>query len=193
MKKSEKTRRFIIEQSAAIFNKKGVAGTSISDLMESTKLAKGGIYGNFNSKEEISVEVFDYLSDIVSRGLDKAIAGKTTPREKLYAILDYNYDILATSEMGGCPLLNFGIEADDTNPVLRQRVAKQIKKSQQRIARVVEEGQAASEFNKRTDANHFAIKMFTMTEGAIFASRVTGNKGQMKTVVDVLKKEIDEL
>ena len=193
MTKSEKTRRFIIEQSAAIFNKKGVAGTSISDLMESTKLAKGGIYGNFNSKEEISNEVFDYLTNIVSSGLDKATAGKTTAREKLFAILDYYHTTLSSSEMGGCPMLNFGTEADDTNPDLRLRVAKTIKKSQTRMAKVIEEGQAAGEFSKQTDASIFAIKMFTMIEGAIFASRVTNNKGLMKTIVDVLKKEIDTL
>jgi TetR/AcrR family transcriptional repressor of nem operon len=193
MKKSEKTRRFIIEQSAAIFNKKGVAGTSISDLMESTKLAKGGIYGNFNSKEEISMEVFDYLTSIVSGGLDKATAGKETARKKLFAILDFYSDNLATSETGGCPMLNFGTEADDTNHELRQRVAKAIKKSQHRMARAVEEGQAAGEFNKRTDASLFAVKMFTMIEGAIFASRVTGNRGTMKSVVDILKREIDTL
>ena len=124
--------------------------------MEATKLAKGGIYGNFNSKEEICVEVFDYLTGIVSSGLDRATAGKATAREKLFAILDYYHNNLAPSEMGGCPLLNFGTEADDTNPDLRQRVAKMIKKSQQRIARVVEEGQAAGEFDKRTDASTFA-------------------------------------
>ena len=193
MTKSEKTRRFIIEQSAAIFNKKGIAGTSISDLMESTKLAKGGIYGNFNSKEEISLEVFDYLTNVVSSALDKATAGKTTAREKLFAILDYYHNSLASSEIGGCPLLNFGTEADDTNPDLRQRVAKMIKKSQTRIAKVIEEGQAAGEFSKGTDASIFAIKMFTMIEGGMFASRVTNNKGLMKTIVDVLKKEIDAL
>ena len=193
MTKSEKTRRFIIEQSAAIFNKKGIAGTSISDLMESTKLAKGGIYGNFDSKEEISLEVFDYLTSIVSSALDKATAGKTTAREKLFAILDYYHYSLASSEMGGCPMLNFGTEADDTNPDLRQRVAKTIKKSQTRIAKVIEEGQGAGEFSKQTDASIFAIKMFAMIEGAIFASRVTNNKGVMKTIVDVLKKEIDAL
>lgn len=193
MKKSEKTRRFIIEKSAAIFNKKGVAGTSISDLMESTKLAKGGIYGNFNSKEEISTEVFDYLISNVWSGLDKASAGKATSREKLYAILDYYHDNLVASEGGGCPLINFGTEADDTNPELRQRVAKAIKKSQQRMARIIEEGQAAGEFNKKTDASLFAIKMFIMIEGAIFTSRVTGNKGLMKTVANVLKMEIETL
>ncbi len=193
MTKSEKTRRFIIEKSAAIFNKKGVAGTSISDLMASTKLAKGGIYGNFNSKEEISAEVFDYLISKVSSALDKATAGKATARESLFAILGYYEDSLATSEMGGCPMLNFGTEADDTNPDLRGRVAKAIKKSQQRIARAIEEGKSAGEFDKRTDSSIFAIKMFTMIEGAIFVSRVTGNNGPMGTVVKVLKNEINTL
>jgi TetR/AcrR family transcriptional regulator, transcriptional repressor for nem operon len=193
MKKSEKTRRFIIEQSAPIFNKKGVAGTSISDVMESTRLAKGGIYGNFDSKEEISAEVFDYLAGLVFSGLDKATQGKTTAREKLFAILDYHYNNVATGETGGCPMLNFGTEADDTNQALRQRVAKAIKKNQQRVIRLVEEGQSTGEFNKQTDAGVFAIKMFTMIEGGIFASRVTGNKGLMKTVVDVLRKEIGGL
>jgi AcrR family transcriptional regulator len=193
MTKSEKTRRFIIEQSAVIFNKKGIAGTSITDLMEATKLAKGGIYGNFNSKEEICVEVFDYLTGIVSSGLDRATAGKATAREKLFGILNYYHDNLAPNEMGGCPLLNFGTEADDTNPDLKQRVAKMIRKSQQRFARVIEEGQAAGEFDKRTDASIFAVKMFTMIEGGIFAARVTNNKGMMKTIVDILKKEIEAL
>lgn len=191
MTKSEKTRQFIIEQSATIINRKGVAGTSISDLMEATKLAKGGIYGNFESKEEICVEAFDYLTGKVSSGLNSVISQQTTAREKLFALLDFYRDRLATSDTGGCPLLNFGTEADDTNPDLKQRVAKAIKASQQRMARLVEEGQARGEFNKNIDAGLFAVKMFTMIEGAIFTSRVTNSRAPMKTIVDVLKKEIE--
>jgi AcrR family transcriptional regulator len=145
MTKSERTRQFIIEQSASIINKKGVAGTAISDLMEATKLAKGGIYGNFETKDEICIEAFDYLTGIVARGLDSAIAAKRTAREKLFTLLDYYNDNLASGEVGGCPLLNFGTEADDTNPELKQRVAKAIKRSQQRITKLIEEGQAAGE------------------------------------------------
>ncbi len=193
MTKADRTRQFIIEQSAAIINKKGVAGTSISDLMEATRLAKGGIYGNFESKEEICMEAFNYLSTRVGKGLDGAIAGKSTAKEKLFALLDYYQNAVATSEMGGCPLLNFGLEADDTNVEIRQSVAKAIKKSQQRIAKIVEEGKAGGEFGKRADSEVFAVKMFTMVEGAIFASRVMGSHGQMKTVVDILKKEIEML
>ena len=39
--KSDKTRRFIIEKTAPVFNKNGVAGTSLSDLTSATGLTKG--------------------------------------------------------------------------------------------------------------------------------------------------------
>ena len=40
MSKAERTKQFIIEKSAPIINKKGMAGTSLSDIMEATKLAR---------------------------------------------------------------------------------------------------------------------------------------------------------
>lgn len=190
MTKSERTRQFIIEQSAEIVNKKGISGTSISDLMEATKLAKGGIYGNFESKEEICLEVYQYLAAKISKILDNAIAGKTSAKQKLFILLDH-YEKVAASDAGGCPLLNFGLESDDTNTAIRQSVAKSIKNSQQRIVNVIEEGKKSGEFGKNVDASLFALKMFTMIEGGIFTSRVTRNLASMKTLVNILKKEIN--
>lgn len=190
MTKSERTRQFILEQAAPIINKKGMAGTSISDLMEATKLAKGGIYGNFESKDSISLEVFTYLSTRVALDLDRAIVSKATAREKLFALLDY-YKSLATNPTGGCPLLNFGTEADDTNPLVRQRVAKAVKSSQHRIAKVIEEGKKTKEFRSHVDEGSFSLKMFAMIEGAIFTSRVTNSPSSMDTIVNILKNEIN--
>jgi len=192
MTKAEKTRQFIIERSAPIINKKGVAGTSMSDLMEATHLAKGGIYGNFESKEEISLEVFNYLSLAVGKALDNAAASKSTAKEKLFALLDYYQNQVATSQVGGCPLLNFGLEADDTNPAMRQHVAAAVKRSQKRVARIVDLGKALGEFRTKVDSGVFATKMFTMIEGAIFTSRVTRDHATIKTIVALLKKEIEE-
>jgi AcrR family transcriptional regulator len=191
MTKAEKTRQFIIEKSAAIINKKGVAGTSITDLMKATKLAKGGIYGNFQSKDEISIEVFNYLSGAVGKALDNVVSGKSTAKEKLFALLDCYENQFGVPQMGGCPLLNFGLEADDTNPTIKQRVAKGIKASQLRISKLVEEGKANGEFSRKIDSGVFAIKMFTMIEGAIFTTRVTNSQTALSTVVDLLKKEIE--
>ena len=47
MKKSDKTRQFIIDKAADLFNTQGYSGTSMADIMEVTGLSKGAIYGNF--------------------------------------------------------------------------------------------------------------------------------------------------
>ena len=39
MSKAEKTKQMIIEQAAVIFNEKGVAGTSIDDILKASKVA----------------------------------------------------------------------------------------------------------------------------------------------------------
>ena len=189
MTKAEKTRQFIIEQAAPILNKKGMAGTAISDIMAATKLAKGGIYGNFESKEEICLEAFNLLSEKLSASIDAHLATKSTPKEQLFALLDYHREIVLTDE-GGCPLLNFGTEADDTNPAVKKCVAEAIKASQNRISQLVTRGIAAGEFRATVNAEEFAIKMFTMLEGAILTSRIFSNNYQMNVVVASLRADI---
>jgi hypothetical protein len=46
MTKAERTKKYIVEKAADLINRKGIAGTSLSDIMEATQLAKGGVYGN---------------------------------------------------------------------------------------------------------------------------------------------------
>jgi len=191
MTKAERTRQFIIEQAAPIFNRKGVAGTSISDIMEATKLAKGGIYGNFATKEEISVEVFDYMMEKVMEELRVVAASEISSGGKLYALLDFhrNYAVKPTM-IGGCPLLNFGIEADDTNPLIKRRVNEVILAMEDSIVALVERGIRYGEFRKDWDARSFAIRMFAMLEGGILISRIQNNNRQMCVIVDALKAEV---
>ncbi|GAB3497012.1 TetR/AcrR family transcriptional regulator [Spirosoma knui] len=192
MSKSERTRQFIIEKAAPIFNRKGMAGTSISDIMEATKLAKGGVYGNFENKDEICLEVFNYLLKRLSTEIDGYASEEVTAKGKLFALLDYYRDNLLRSDFGGCPILNFGVEADDTNPVIKQRVNQSIKAMQSRISNLIIQGIANGEFNDTFDAELFAIKMFTMLEGAILIGRIQNSNHQMSLLVDLLKTEINQ-
>jgi TetR/AcrR family transcriptional repressor of nem operon len=192
MTKAERTRQFIIEKAAPIFNKKGIAGTAISDIMEVTKLAKGGVYGNFESKEEICLEAFNYLTTSLGNAINQSMDGKKSAKEKLFALLDFYAERLTKSNNGGCPILNFGAEADDTNPVMKQRVKEAISTSQKRIANVVKQGLEAGEFKDLFNAETFGIKMFTMIEGAILISRVQSSNSHMMLITDMLKTEIEE-
>jgi TetR/AcrR family transcriptional repressor of nem operon len=191
MGKGEDTRQFIIEKAAALFNQKGIAGTAISDIMEATSLAKGGIYRRFQSKEEITLEAFNYLFNRLSGAIKTVLEGQSAATDKLFALLDLYHDRLAMEKNGGCPLLNFGTEADDTDPVLKEEVAKGIKAIQDMISQTVQDGIHTGEFQAAVDADTFGIKMFNLLEGSILACRVMNNKQQMKMMTDLLKIEIN--
>jgi len=192
MSKSERTRQFIIEQSAPLFNKKGLAGTAMSDVMAATKMAKGGLYGHFESKDELSYAVVDYnLSKLVDK-VDHAINKVSTAKDKLFAFLDVFSTPTRFPVEGGCPMLNFGTEADDTSPVITQKVKGTILSAQTKIAAIIGKGIASGELKSTFDAREFSIKTMTLIEGGTLIGRVLETNSQMEIVLNILKKEIEQ-
>lgn len=192
MTKAERTRQLIIEKSAPIFNTKGVAGTAMSDIMEATKLAKGSLYVHFESKEELSYAAVDYNLDGLAEKIMSVINKQKTAKNKLFAFINFLSDPLNPPLAGGCPMLNFGMEADDTNPIIRQKVNKLVQASQQVVTTIIEQGIADGEFKNSWNSKEFAIKAFAMIEGGILTSRVASNNNQMKILIRMIKKEIEE-
>jgi AcrR family transcriptional regulator len=190
MKKGETTRQRIIEAAALLLNKKGISGTTISDMMGATKLAKGGIYRQFDSKEEIVLEAFSFLSGRLAKTINDTLNSKDEAKDKLFAVLDLYHDRLALIDNGGCPLLNFGVESDDTDPDLRDRVSQAIQAIQEKFAQTVSGGIASGEFKPGINAASFGIRLFNTLEGTILASRVFNSKAQMKLVTDSFRNEI---
>lgn len=192
MTKSEKTRQFIIEQSAPIFNTKGIAGTSMSDIMNATKMAKGGLYGHFESKEELSYAIVDYNLNKICEALLHAVMKAGTAKEKLFAYLDVFKKPVQFPVDGGCPILNFGVEADDTNLVIKEKVKSMIETAQTKAAAIIRQGIRDGEFKETFDAKAFSILMFTVIEGGTLIGRVLNTNSQMAIVIKMLKQLIEE-
>lgn len=190
MSKGDDTRKYIIEKAAALYNIKGISGTSINDVMEVSQLAKGGIYRHFKNKEELTLAVFQYLVSRLSDAISATIKEEVTATSKVNALLEFYTHRLALSSTGGCPLMNFGVEADDTDASLSEQVGKGIRTIQQQISHIIQEGIKAGEFRTSVDAGLFGIKMFNLLEGTILICRVTKNKTQMKTVTHLLREEV---
>jgi len=189
MTKKERTKKFIIEKSAEIINKKGMASTAISDIMEATKLAKGGIYGNFENKDEICREAFFHLTTQLSTDLDNAVSKGKNTKEKFFNLLKAYGNNKNTP--GGCPILNFGVESDDTDPKIKVLVKKAILASQKRIFNIISDGIANNEITENIDPNDFSTKIFAMIEGAIFLKKILGNNDQLTVVMDGIKSEFE--
>jgi len=192
MTKAERTRQFIIEQSAPLFNTKGLAGTAMSDVMEATKMAKGGLYGHFESKEELSYAVVDYNLEKLASRVDQAMSRAAFAKDKLFAFIDVFSTPTQFPVEGGCPMLNFGTEADDTSPIIKQKVKGTILSAQTKAAAIIGKGIASGEFKKTFDAREFSIKMMTLIEGGTLIGRVLETNSQMEIIVKILKNEIEQ-
>src|SRR6218665_4126430 len=192
MTKGEETRQFIIEKAAPIFNTKGIAATSMSDIMEATKLSKGSMYVHFENKDVLACAAVDHNMKILSSKLETQLRQGKSAKEQLFAYIDFFSNPINPPVIGGCPLLNFGTEADDTNPVVKEKVNNAIKRGQQLLSAIIEKGITDKEFNPNWNGAQFATVLFAMLEGGHLMSRMSGNNDNMKTIEETLKKMISE-
>jgi TetR/AcrR family transcriptional regulator, transcriptional repressor for nem operon len=193
MTKAEQTKQFIIEKAAPLFNTKGIAATSMSDIMAATKLSKGSLYVHFEDKEALSHSAVEYSLNCLVNKVSAEVGKYKTAKEKLFASVNFLSDPENSVIEGGCPMLNFGMEADDTSPAVLIKVAKVVKGLQQNMSSIIEKGIAAGEFSKKWNSKIFATKAFALVEGGIMISRITGKSEQMKTVLQIIKDEIEEM
>ncbi|WP_163714585.1 TetR/AcrR family transcriptional regulator [Mangrovibacterium lignilyticum] len=191
MSKAERTRQFIIEKAAPIINRKGMAGASLSDIMEATGLAKGCIYGNFENKDEICLEAFNYLSQSYVKSMMAHLQPFTGSKAKLIAYLDYTLAGKHRDEMGGCPVINFGAESDDTHPAVRERVKQVIRSSREFITSLLREGVESGDYSPDLNCETQALKIYTLLEGAVIISRIENNREQLEQIVNLIKAEIE--
>lgn len=192
MTKGEETKQFIIEKAAPIFNTKGIAATSMSDIMEATKLSKGSMYVHFENKDVLACAAVDHNMKILSTKLQAQLSQGKSAKEQLLAYIDFFSNPLNPPVSGGCPLLNFGTEADDTNPIVKEKVNTAIKRGQQLLSAIIEKGIADGEFRPKWNGSEFATVLFAMLEGGHLMSRMSGNNDNMKTIEETLKKIISE-
>ncbi|WP_292010894.1 TetR/AcrR family transcriptional regulator [Chryseobacterium sp.] len=193
MSKADKTRQFIIEKTASLFNCKGYASTSISDITEATGLTKGSIYGNFENKEEVALEVYKHNAALVSKHMMCSFGAQySTCLDKLRAMVDFykeNWDIVYST--GGCPLMNAATEADDTFPTLRTQVKKSFEEWADKTAEVIREGQLNGEIRQEYDAEEYSYLFIMLIEGGLLLSKTSGEKKYLDLVLNRILIIID--
>ena len=192
MNKGELTKEYIIEQAAILFNTKGYTGASMSELMTLTGLKKGGIYNHFQSKEEIAVEAFDYSIRLVNEAVYSVTKPPTTASGKLIALVKFYRDYPLNSVIiGGCPILNTTVDADDTNPVLKARVQQALDDWIKGLVAIINKGIREGEFKANINAEEAAVVIISLIEGGIVMARSFGDSKYMDIVARQLMNYIE--
>jgi len=150
------------------------------DITSATGLTKGAIYGNFKNKEELAIAAFNKnVNDLlVSIALHQKKGN--TPLQKLLLIPDFYKNYYEYSQqLGGCPILNVGVDATNQETELIINVRNVIEKTQSNIAKLVEMGKSAGEINQNIQTLDFAKKLYSRIQGAVFMMYVMNDSNYM--------------
>jgi TetR/AcrR family transcriptional repressor of nem operon len=193
MSKAEKTREYIIEKAAPIFNMKGYAGTSLQDLTNATGLTKGSIYGNFKNKDEVAVAVYEHSIALLDRRITAFLEPRHSMLDKLVGIAGYyRKNWKQIFEKGGCPVQNASVEADDNLSVLKKPVQTSIRNWVKGITLVIEKGQRNGEFRKNIAAEDYAYAIITLLEGGIMLAKIMNNQKLLFNALDRIENMIHQ-
>ncbi|WP_079701647.1 TetR/AcrR family transcriptional regulator [Daejeonella lutea] len=192
--KSDRTRQFIVERTAPVFNEKGYVGTTLTDLTRITGLTKGSIYGNFENKDEVALAAFDYNFERITDYVKVRILAKENSIERLLVYPEVYRDFLTIPLLkAGCPILNTATEADDTHPQLRERAARALDFWKKALENQIKRGIARGEIKADTNATEVSVILMSLIEGAIMQAKASGSPVELRIAMSYLEKLIISL
>lgn len=189
--KAELTSQYIIETVAPIFNKNGYAATSMLDITKATGLTKGAIYGNFKNKEELAYAAFKYMVRSLMKPLSIHLEQSDSPIKKLYLISDFYRNYYPFSkQLGGCPVLNIGVDSNNSNSGLLTKVRDTIQRIQDKLCSIIENGIECGEISTEINAMQYAKRIDTVIQGAIFMTYTMNDESYMKDTMNYIDQMI---
>ncbi|CAH0176822.1 putative HTH-type transcriptional regulator Rv0196 [Pedobacter sp. Bi27] len=189
--KAERTKQFILETAAPIFNQKGISGANIDDVLAATKLTKGCLYGHFEGKEDLALQVVDFMLKTNGEKMLSTIGKGKTAKAKVFAFLDFYKDPLNTYLKGGCPIFNVAVESDDHFPAIKEKIAGVIRRGQELFVSILKQGIEDGEFSDKLEPAVYAFKAVAAVEGAVIMCRSMNTAKPMASLLKNLKAELE--
>lgn len=182
--KADRTKQYIIESMSDVFNKKGYSGTSITDIEATTGLSRGAIYGNFASKEEIALAVFDFNFAKTRSAVDKMMERERSFHAKIMVLVNVHKSVNDNPLFTACgSLLYNSPDTDEISVLMKDRAISAVLRKEKTVADLIQMGMKSGEFRKETDPKQVAIAIISLLEGGLMIWRKSGDSIRMSQVI----------
>lgn len=190
MSKADHTKQFIIEKAAAVFNIKGVKATSMSDIMEATKLSKGTHYVHFKDKDDLAAAAAGHTMQALELKINTAVNNAITAKDKLSVFTDAATDVLYPPIISGCLMMDITAQSDGSDPAIHAIIKAGFERMQGLIADLINLGISRREFCADCNGEEFATVMFAMIKGAVMMEKMDHNSIRLEIVAKKIKHMI---
>jgi TetR/AcrR family transcriptional regulator, transcriptional repressor for nem operon len=167
------------------FWRKGVRGTSLSDIARDAGVQRGSLYNAFGSKEALFLCAYQRYAGEYLRALESAL-GAGTLRVRLTAFFDLTIrNFRSGSPPRGCPttrgLMELGAaQGEGLDENARQAFADLVARITALVRDALSVGALRGEFDG--DAESTALHLVTVTRGLAVLERAFGDEEQLRKI-----------
>jgi AcrR family transcriptional regulator len=180
------------------FWRKGVRGTSLSDIARDAGVQRGSLYNAFGSKEALFLQAYERYAGDYLIALQKAL-GAGSLRKRLTAFFDLTItNFRSGSPPRGCPttrgLMELGAgEGEGLDDEARQAFANLVSRITGLVQDALSAGAERGEFSG--DPEIAALHIITVTRGLAVLERAYGDEAELRKIaahtIDLtLRKEV---
>jgi AcrR family transcriptional regulator len=179
------TRARIIAGAAELIYARGVAGTSLDDIMAATSTSKSQLYHYFTGKDAL-------VLDVIRSQLEQVIAGQEVPLRELrsWAGLQRWCDHVvantrATHGVGGCRLGSLASELADRSEPARQVLAGCFAEWEDHLSKGFAAMQNEGELSADADPEALATALMAALQGGLLLSQTARGAQPLELAMDM--------
>jgi TetR/AcrR family transcriptional repressor of nem operon len=163
----------VLGRATEVFWDHGYCDTSVSQLVEATRLKPGSLYAAFKSKEGLFLAALDHYAQRSCARLRAVLAEAPDPLQGVERVFEQLADGGRREAQRGCLLVNSVLEVGRLNPVVQARARAHLADIEALLREALEQAQTKGQL--ATDKSPESLAKFLMT--TIWGLRVLGGTG----------------
>lgn len=182
-------REHVVAVASQMFLRRGVANTSMDDVVRESGVSKSNIYYHFKSKDELLLAVLDHRVSVFREAVLEPVM-RQHGTSVVAALKTFAMTITAEFErrdcVGGCPFMSLAVQAATTNPVVKERVARFFEEQTAQFEKVIAYGVSRGELRQDIDPAEAAGLLMSTIDGSLFIGTLSRDSGLLQSRVLLL-------
>jgi TetR/AcrR family transcriptional repressor of nem operon len=180
------TRERIVTAASRLISERGVAETSVDDVIELSDASKSQLYHYFGDRAGL-------LRAVVAHNAD-AVVGELPPLDSWKAIRSW-FDSLVELQVerhacGGCPIGSLVGQLAESDPKARLALADSFQRWREHLQRGLESMQEAGKLAGTADAHRLAAATLATIQGGLILTQANRDPTQLRIALDAAYEQL---
>jgi TetR/AcrR family transcriptional repressor of nem operon len=177
------SRERIVERAAELFAERGIAATSVDEVLAAAGAGKGQFYHYFRGRDELAAAAVGFRCAQVIAGLTEALGGVSSLAELERALAGFVAGF-EESGMPGCPIGTLAAEVAGRNEGARLQAAAGFDAWERLLADALERMRQRGELRADAESAVLATGLLAAIEGGMVLSQARRDMASLRIAVD---------